>query len=76
MEKVDFACCIFVNKPSMFSDLETFRFYLSFENALCEDYITEKFFTLLKSNIVPVVMGPPKEVFYEQSFTSSESIIL
>ena len=30
------------------------RFYLSFENSICEDYATEKFFNALKSDIVPV----------------------
>ena len=32
-------------------------FYLSFENSLCKDYITEKFFHAYKRNIVPVVLG-------------------
>ena len=33
----------------------TYRFYLSFENSLCTDYITEKFFRTMKFNIIPVV---------------------
>ena len=32
-------------------------FYLSFENSLCKDYITEKFFNAFKRKIVPVVLG-------------------
>jgi len=37
------------------------KFYLSMENSLCDDYITEKFFTILQEyDTVPVVMGPPK----------------
>ncbi|XP_076439129.1 glycoprotein 3-alpha-L-fucosyltransferase A-like [Babylonia areolata] len=37
----------------------TYRFYLSFENALCRDYVTEKFFKLFKADmhVIPVVRG-------------------
>nr|XP_027206514.1 glycoprotein 3-alpha-L-fucosyltransferase A-like [Penaeus vannamei] len=35
----------------------TYKFYLSFENSLCRDYVTEKFFTTLQLDIVPVVYG-------------------
>ena len=38
------------------------RFYLSLENALCGDYITEKAFLALQLNTVPVVMGGESEV--------------
>ena len=31
-----------------FKDLDKYYFYLSFENSLCDDYITEKFFNILK----------------------------
>lgn len=34
-----------------------YKFYLSFENSLCYDYVTEKLFSVLKKNIVPVVYG-------------------
>ncbi|CAG2161810.1 unnamed protein product [Oppiella nova] len=32
-------------------------FYLSFENSVCRDYVTEKLFDALTHNIVPVVFG-------------------
>ena len=34
-----------------------YKFYLSFENSLCEDYVTEKFFNILNYNLVPIVLG-------------------
>lgn len=34
-----------------------YKFYLSFENSLCADYITEKFYNILKLNVVPIVLG-------------------
>lgn len=38
--------------------LRTFKFYLSFENALCTDYVTEKYWeTPLEHEMVPIVFG-------------------
>jgi alpha-1,3-fucosyltransferase len=34
-----------------------YKFYLSFENSLCTEYVTEKFFIPLMSYVVPVVYG-------------------
>ncbi|XP_041366061.1 alpha-(1,3)-fucosyltransferase C-like [Gigantopelta aegis] len=34
-----------------------YKFYLSFENSLCHDYITEKAFLYMGADIVPVVRG-------------------
>jgi alpha-1,3-fucosyltransferase len=34
-----------------------YKFFLSFENSICKDYITEKLFDILKYDIVPVTYG-------------------
>ena len=36
---------------------KTYKFYLSFENAICREYVSEKFFDIISRNIVPVVLG-------------------
>ncbi|KAK7466044.1 hypothetical protein BaRGS_00037414 [Batillaria attramentaria] len=36
----------------------TYTFYLAFENSLCQDYVTEKFFKVFADvNVIPVVRG-------------------
>jgi hypothetical protein len=55
-----------------------YKFYLAFENSICEDYITEKTFRTLLYNIVPVVMGggnysrdlPPNSFIHASDFDS------
>ena len=41
-----------------------YKFYFAFENSICRDYITEKFFQILKFDIVPVVMGGGNYSYY------------
>ena len=35
----------------------TYKFYLSFENSLCKDYVTEKLWKAIECDVVPIVMG-------------------
>jgi len=41
-----------------------YKFYFAFENSICTDYITEKFFAILKYNIIPVVLGGGNYEYY------------
>lgn len=34
-----------------------YKFYLAFENSICRDYVTEKFYNILGRNLVPIVLG-------------------
>ncbi|KAJ8681958.1 hypothetical protein QAD02_017750 [Eretmocerus hayati] len=55
-------------------------FYLAFENSLCQDYVTEKFFNALRYHVVPVVYGaanytkiaPPRSFINVQDFGSPQ----
>ncbi|XP_046542442.1 alpha-(1,3)-fucosyltransferase fut-1-like [Haliotis rubra] len=40
-----------------YQKLEQYHFFLAFENSLCVDYVTEKFFKTFKYDVVPVVRG-------------------
>ncbi|XP_049512870.1 alpha-(1,3)-fucosyltransferase C-like isoform X2 [Dermacentor silvarum] len=43
---------------SCYVDFErTYFFALAFENSICADYVTEKFYTALEHDIIPVVFG-------------------
>ena len=47
--------CPRTNEDKCYKDMaKNYKFYLSFENSVCEDYITEKFFRILKYNVIPV----------------------
>ena len=53
-----------------------YKFYLAFENDLCANYITEKFWRSLDNDMIPIVLGPPstdyKRIAPNKSFISVE----
>lgn len=66
---------------SCYETLEsTYKFFLSFENAVCADYVTEKFFDPLSRYIVPIVYGganysqiaPPHSYIDARQFTPKQ----
>jgi Glycosyltransferase family 10 (fucosyltransferase) C-term len=40
------------------------KFYLSFENAICDYYVTEKLVRALNAGVIPVIMGAPQARYY------------
>ena len=67
-------------KAQCFDMLEKdYKFYLSFENSVCNDYHTEKLYTVLNKTVVPIVYGgenysvdaPPHSFIDVQDFDSA-----
>ena len=64
------------------SIIKEYKFYLAFENSICDDYVTEKFFRTLTLGIVPVVMGganytkmaPPKSYIHVNDFETPKHL--
>ncbi|XP_046827911.1 alpha-(1,3)-fucosyltransferase C-like [Vespa crabro] len=61
-----------------------YYFYLSFENSLCQDYVTEKLYKPLRYNILPIVYGGanysrfvPKDSYIDAlNFDSPETLAI
>jgi alpha-1,3-fucosyltransferase len=59
-----------------------YKFYMSFENSLCEDYVTEKLFNTMKRLIIPVVYGganyskfvPPRSYIDANAFANAKEL--
>lgn len=48
----------YLSDPKCYRKLEKeYKFYLSFENSICTDYVTEKFFEIMNHDLVPIVYG-------------------
>lgn len=48
--------CLLISLPSFFREKQ-YKFYLSFENAICDDYVSEKLFHVLDYDTIPITYG-------------------
>ena len=61
---------------------ENYKFYLSFENSLCDEYVTEKVYRILELDVVPIVLGfsnysgilPPHSFIDVRDFESPKAL--
>jgi len=70
----------FFNETCLQTFKQPYKFYLSFENAICKEYMTEKFWEALKHGMVPIALGapmsdyerlaPPNSFIHVDNFTS------
>ena len=68
--------------PCDFKIGQDYKFYLSFENSLCLDYVTEKLFNTFMLPIVPIVLGganyadfaPPKSFINAADFKTPKHL--
>merc|ERR1719242_1560108 len=62
---------------------KNYKFYLSFENSLCADYITEKYFNIFKYNVIPVSysgvdfksLAPPHSSISAMDFLDPKTLV-
>lgn len=75
--------CSKSNSSECFDIIESnYKFYLSFENSLCKDYVTEKLFNLMKYDVIPIVRGsanyekflPPNSYIDTANFSSPKQL--
>ncbi|GFR79261.1 alpha-(1,3)-fucosyltransferase C [Elysia marginata] len=69
-----------------FDTISNYKFFFTFENSNCKDYISEKFWSALQRRQVPVVMGgassqdyvkiaPPHSFIHVDDFRSTEALV-
>lgn len=56
--------------------LNSYKYYLAFENTNCSDYVTEKLWRSLKKNLIPIVFQPNDDSFLRYSIPSKSFLHL
>lgn len=77
----NFSCPYTSNECDELLD-KSYKFYFSFENSLCNDYVTEKLYNAMKRYVIPVVFGgadysrfvPPHSVIDAEDFESAAEL--
>ena len=74
--------CLPKNSDRCNNLLDEYKFYLSAENSLCADYVSEKFYRALRTDVVPIVYGgadysayaPPHSYIHVADFKSPKEL--
>ncbi|XP_039961020.1 alpha-(1,3)-fucosyltransferase C [Bactrocera tryoni] len=77
----NFSCPYTSNECDELLD-KSYKFYFSFENSLCNDYVTEKLYNAMKRYVIPVVFGgadysrfvPPHSVIDAEDFETAAEL--